>query len=204
MERQAPNNPPAGQESRDGGRITQLLDAASSGDPSARDALFETVYRELRIIARAHRRRWNGNETLNTTALIHEAYVKFAAGGANRFENRTHFFATASKAMRQVLVNYAEKVAAAKRGGNAVRVTLSGNMPISGDTVDDLLSVNQALEKLQQSNERQARVFECRVFGGMTNDEVAAALEISTATVKRDWSVASAWLYREMREPAPE
>ena len=105
--------------------ITQLIQAASAGDRRANDALFESVYQELRSIARSHRRRWRGNPTLNTTALIHESYIKLANGNLADYEDRSHFFATASKAMRQVLINYAERVSAAKRGNDAVRVTLS-------------------------------------------------------------------------------
>ena len=178
--------------------ITQLLELASGGDDRASDALFSSVYDELRKIARFQRRRWRGNETLNTTVLIHEAYLKLAGGSIADYRSRSHFFATASKAMRQVLVNYAEKVSAAKRGGNPVRLTLSGNMPVIDDTLDDLLTINQLLIELEKSNSRHSRLFECRVFGGMTNEETAAALEVSTATVKRDWALLSAWIYREM------
>jgi len=178
--------------------ITQLLQLASGGDEHANDALFSSVYQELRKIARAQRRRWRGNETLNTTVLIHEAYLKLAGGKIADYRSRSHFFATASKAMRQILMNYAEKASAAKRGGNAVRVTLSGHMPVADDTLDDLLAINQLLTQLEKTNGRHSRLFECRVFGGMTNEETAAALDVSTATVKRDWALLSAWVYREM------
>lgn len=178
--------------------ITQLLQRASDGDVRANDALFGAVYEELRKIARFQRRRWRGNETLNTTVLIHEAYLKLAGGSIADYRSRSHFFATASKAMRQVLVNYAERVSAAKRGSNPVRLTLSGHMPVTDDTVDDLLTINQLLTELENTNSRHSRLFECRVFGGMTNEETAAALEVSTATVKRDWALLTAWMYREM------
>lgn len=182
------------------GNITQLLHAAADGDLAAGNALFETVYRELRKIAKAHRRRWRGNDTLNTTALIHEAYVKLADSNAAAYEDRSHFYATASKAMRQILINYAERIATAKRGGGAFRVTLSGNMPVTDDTLDDLLVIDKLLDQLEKTNERHCRLFECRVFGGMTIEETAAALKVSPATVKRDWSLLSAWVYREMAE----
>jgi len=178
--------------------ITQLLQLASSGDHRASDALFQSVYQELRKIARAHRRRWHGNETMNTTALIHEAFIKMAGDELADYRSRSHFFATASKAMRQILMNYAERVSAAKRGGDPVRVTLSGNMPVIEDSLDDLLAINDLLEQIESTNARHCRIFECRVFGGMTIDETAAALGVSATTIKRDWALLSAWVYREM------
>jgi len=181
------------------GDITQLLQLASAGNLQARDALFESVYQELRTIARAHRRRWSGNETLNTTALISEAYVKLAHGTLDNYRNRSHFFATASKAMRQILINYAERVATAKRGSNPMRVTLSGLSLHDDNTLDELLHIDTLLHKLEKDNPRRCRLFECRVFGGMTIDETAIALDISPATVKRDWAVVSAWMLAEMR-----
>lgn len=176
------------------GDITQLLQEASGGNRQASDALFESVYHELRIIARAQRRRWSGNDTMNTTALINEAYVRLAGSELADYKNRSHFFATASRAMRQVLINYAERLAAAKRGNNAVQVTLSAIPLRDDDTIDELLHIDSLLNQLEASNSRQCRIFECRVFGGMTIDETAAAVDVSPATVKRDWSVVSAWI----------
>lgn len=178
--------------------ITRLLKEASSGNREAHNDLFDAVYEELRSIARAHRRRWTGNDTLNTTALIHEAYVKLANGELAEYRDRTHFFATASKAMRQILVNYAERNAAAKRGGNLKHVTLSDNLSGADESLDDILIIEELLVQLESQSERQCRIFECRVFGGMTIDETAAALDVSAATVKRDWSLVSAWAYREV------
>ncbi|MGI9272725.1 MAG: ECF-type sigma factor [Woeseiaceae bacterium] len=180
--------------------ITQLLQAASSGDRPASDALFEAVYQELRTIAKSHRRRWHGNETLNTTALIHEAYVRLAKPDLASYANRSHFFATASKAMRQVLISYADRISTAKRGGNPLRVTMTDFASADETTFDDLLQINTVLEQLEDTNARHCRLFECRVFGGMTIDETAEALDISPATVKRDWTVLSAWVYREMNK----
>lgn len=180
--------------------ITQLLQAASDGDRRASDALFEAVYQELRTIAKAQRRRWHGNETLNTTALIHEAYLKLANKDLESYSSRAHFFATASKAMRQILINYADRIATAKRGSNPVKVTMTDLASADETTFDDLLQINDVLEQLEQTNERHCRLFECRVFGGMTIDETATALDISPATVKRDWTVLSAWVYREMNK----
>lgn len=182
------------------GDITRLLQEASAGDRQASDALFECVYQELRVIASAQRRRWSGNETLNTTALINEAYVRLANHTLAGYRDRSHFFATASKAMRQVLINYAERVAAAKRGGNPMRVTLSGLSLRDDSTIEELLHIDTLLNNLEDSNPRHCRVFECRVFGGMTIEETAAALDVSAATVKRDWAVVSAWLFSELSD----
>lgn len=182
------------------GDITQLLKEASAGDRRASDALFDSVYQELRAIAKAQRRRWNGNDTLNTTALINEAYVRLASSALANYKDRSHFFATASKAMRQVLINYAERIATAKRGGNPMRVTLS-SLPLRDDnTIEELLHIDTLLSQLEASNARQCRIFECRVFGGMTIDETAAAIDVSPATVKRDWTVVTAWLFSQINE----
>lgn len=180
--------------------ITGLIRAASAGDQVARNALYDSIYRELRSMARAQRRRWRGNHTMDTTALINEAYVKLADGKPVKFNDRAHFFATASRAMRQILINYSERAAAAKRGGDAIRVTLSEDLSAFDDAIGDLLDINALLEKVESANERHARLFECRVFGGMTIDETALVLGISPATVKRDWSLVSAWIYRELHD----
>lgn len=179
-------------------QITQLLQAAADGDHHANDELFTAVYHELRKIARAHRIRWQGNHTLNTTALIGEAYLKLA--GTDGYASRTHFYATASKAMRQVLINYAEKAMAEKRGGDAVHITLTGISLDDHNTLDDILIINGLLEKLEAENPRHGELFNCRVFGGMTIQETADAIGVSPATVKRDWSLLSAWVYREAKK----
>lgn len=182
----------------DNNNITLMLQAAAAGDRSASDELFTTVYQELRQIARAHRQKWHGNHTLNTTALINEAYLKLAKDDLANFENRTHFYATASKAMRHILISYAQRVSTAKRGGDAVQVTLTGLSLDNGHTLDDLLVIHKMLEKLEQDNPRHCRLFDCRVFGGMTIQETATAIGVSPATVKRDWTLLSAWVYREI------
>lgn len=180
--------------------ITQLLQRASDGDQAARNALFDSVYQQLRSIARVQRRNWNGNDTLNTTSLIHEAYLKLAGSRLADYQGRAHFFATASKAMRQVLMNYAERVSAAKRGENPLRVTLSGLALRDENTLEDLVHIDTLLTRLEHTNPRHCQVFECRVFGGMTIEETAAAIDVSAATVKRDWVLVSAWLYNQMNE----
>ena len=180
--------------------ITQLLQAAAAGDQAANNALFDSVYQELHQIARAQRRRWTGNETMNTTALIHEAYAKMAGSASQAYADRTHFFATASKAMRQILMNYAQRLSTAKRGANRLQVTLSRHMPVQEDNAEDLLLIDELLNKIEEQSPRDCRLFECRVFGGMTIEETATALGVSPATVKRDWSLLIAWLYREMKD----
>lgn len=182
-----------------GDDITVLLGAAKRGDRAATEKLFSRVYAELRTLARANRRRWNGNETLNTTALIHEVFIKFADGAAPDFDNRTHFYATASRAMRQVLTNYARAQNAAKRGGDSVQVELKDVHLSTSATVDELLAVDDLLNTLENTDPRRCRVVECRVFGGMTVAETAAALSISKATVKRDWQLASVQLFRQLQ-----
>ncbi len=178
--------------------ITRLLDAARGGDPEASNALFSAVYGELQKLAGSHRRRWRGNETMSTTALIHEAFLKLGGPTPGEFANRRHFFATASKAMRQVLVNYAEQQGTGKRGGDALRITLEEATLASDVSADELLDLDRLLTRLEADNPRRCRIVECRVFGGMTVDEVAETLGISPATVKREWQVAAAQLFREL------
>lgn len=180
--------------------ITRLLGAAQEGDQRAMDEVFESVYPKLRQMAEARRRSWRGNFTMNTTALIHEAYVKVSNQSAGEYENRGHFFAVAAKAMRQVLINYAEKQRAAKRGGGAVQVTLYEKDAVHEEAFDEILALESALKKLERISERQAHVVECLFFAGLGVEETAEALGISSATVKRDWSAARAWLHREIRE----
>lgn len=175
--------------------ITRLLRAAADGDKRSSDELYQSVYDQLHEIAKRQRRKWKGNETLNTVALLHEAYVKMTPRGNANFADRSHFFATAATAMRQILINYAERARRQKRGGDAIRITWSEELALEHDTVEELLQINAMLNDLKADNDRSARVFECRVFGGMTIDETATALNISPATVKRDWTFASSWIY---------
>ena len=180
-------------------QITQLLDAARGGDANATEALFNAVYQELKGLARSNRRRWRGDATMNTTALIHEVFIKMARGAEPNFSNRTHFFATASKAMRQVLVNYAKQQRAAKRGGDALRVTLDESVFATQASADELLHIHQLLTDLAKEHPRRSQIVECRVFGGMSVEETAGALGISTATVKRDWRLATARIFEELQ-----
>jgi len=178
--------------------ITGLIAAAADGSDQAADDLYALVYAELRKIAKAQRAHWYGNETVGTTALIHEAYIKLA-GSKLDFANRKHFYATAARAMRQVLMNYAARSKAAMRSG--VEVPVEDDVLAFADeqTVEDLVVMNDLLRQLEEQNARRCRIVEYRVFGGMNIDDIAEVLQVSRSTVKREWSVASAWLYRELR-----
>lgn len=183
--------------------ITGLLQAVRRGDPGALDALFPVVYEQLRELARAQRRRWHGDPTMNATAIVHEAYLKLFGQGAIASESRGHFFAVAARAMRHILCNYARDRQRLKRGGGVEHVPIedrSGGMAIgvSDENADELAALDEALQRLEQTNARQSRVVECRFFGGLSIEDTASALGLSPATVKRDWTMARAWLYREL------
>jgi RNA polymerase sigma factor (TIGR02999 family) len=184
--------------------MTRLLEQLRGGDPHALNRLVPLVYDELRVLARRHRSQWHGDETLGTTALVNEAYLKLARQRLLDASSRAHFLAIAAMAMRQILTNYAERRRRLKRGGEQHPVTLD-DVPISmhaldvtEDEVDSLAALNTALARLDRTNGRLARVVECRFFGGLSVADTATALEISPATVKRDWLLARAWLAREL------
>ena len=179
--------------------ITQLLHAAGAGDEEAMEQVFASVYPRLRQIARSRRRGQRRDATLDTTALVHEAYLKISRHPTDRFQDRGHFFALAAKAMRQILINAAEKRHAAKRGGKLPDATL-GDHPSAPDVDEELIALDRALERLAAMSERQGQVVECMFFAGLTIEETAEALDISPATVKRDWTTARAWLMRELRD----
>jgi RNA polymerase sigma factor (TIGR02999 family) len=191
--------------------VTRLLEELDRGDSTALARLFPLVYEELRAVAHRQRRRWQGDDTLNTTALVHEAYLKLVDQSRASWESRAHFFATAATAMRHVLMNYARDRRAQKRGGDTPKISLEelgerleGELAVSDATADLLLALDAALEKLERVNERQSRIVECRYFGGMTIPETAAALGISTATVSRGWGLAQVRLYQDIqREMQP-
>jgi len=136
-----------------GGAITELLEAARTGDSAATERLFDAIYGELKVIARSQRRRWRGNETLNTTALLNEAFIKLAGRDAT-WDNRTHFYATASRAMRQILVNYAQRQSAEKRGGDAVHVPLEDREVATGASADEILAIDSLLQGLEAETSR--------------------------------------------------
>ena len=183
--------------------MTQLLDAAQSGDQSALEEAFALAYDELKMLAQRQRRQWRGDYTLNTTALVNEAYLKLVGSEPAGVEGRAHFFALAAKAMRQILCNYAREQRALKRGGGVAKVPLSalgGGVPgtLTPEQADTLSALDEALRRLETVDARQSQVVECRFFGGLTIEETAHALGISSRTVKRDWTMAQAWLRREM------
>ncbi|MBC15148.1 hypothetical protein B1759_07875 [Rubrivirga sp. SAORIC476] len=177
---------------------TALLDAIGRGEPPS-GALFERIYGDLRQIAQRHRSRWIGNDTLNTTALVHEAYIKLENASV---ENRAHLLAVASRAMRQVLVSYGEARKAQKRGGGAAHTSLNEEvmgLPFTEAQADRAAMVEEALQRLEAADPRAARVVECRFFGGLSVVETAEALGVSEATVARSWRAARAWLYGELQ-----
>lgn len=186
--------------------ITGLLNGASNGDRGALDELLSLVYEELRGLAHSQRRRGAGGETLNTTALVHEAYLRLVRQENPEWNDRVHFFAVAATAMRHVLIDYGRRASAAKRGGDRSRVSLdeiervltsSGGRLLEHEP-ELLVVLDEALGRLGRRSGRQVRIVECRFFAGMTVTDTAAALGISPATVKRGWSMARAWLHREM------
>lgn len=175
--------------------MTVLLKQWSDGDSGALDALLPAVQDELRRLARSYMRREREGHTLEPTALVNEAYLRLIDQRDVRWASRGHFFAIAAQAMRRVLVDHARGHVAEKRGGGAERVTLSG-VPAEGkERVEiDVLWLNEALERLARLDERQARVVELRYFAGMSVEEVADVLQVSPATVKREWATARLWL----------
>jgi len=179
-------------------RITELLEAHASGESKALDKLMPLVYEEMQKIARHHLLGERKGHTLSTKALVHEAYLKLVDFNQIDWQNRSHFFGIASQVMRNILVDYAVKKQAQKRGGKQQRVTLGEADAITEMNIHDLLSVHEALKKLEKLDERQARVVECRFFGGLTIKKTAEVLDISTPTVSRDWKMARAWLNREL------
>ena len=185
--------------------ITELAQAADAGDRAALDALVPLVYDELTILARRQRRAWHGDLTLDTASLVHEAYLKVAAQARLPASSRAHFFAVAAKAMRHVLCNHARDRGRQKRGGGVSHVRLApgedvaAQVELSDDQREMVIALDEALEALQRIAARQARVVECRFFGGMSVEDTAVALDVSPRTVKRDWTFARAWLRHEMQ-----
>jgi RNA polymerase sigma factor (TIGR02999 family) len=184
------------------GDVTVLLEQARSGNAVALDALLPLIYDELHRLAHAQRQRQSAYNTLNTTALVHEAYLKLAGKDALSWQNRIHFFRVAARAMRDIVVDYARRQRAAKRGGTAPDLSLADLPPLPDMQTDEVLGLHDALDRLEVFDERQARIIELRYFVGLTIEETAEVLNLSPATVKRDWTTARAWLYREMNNSA--
>jgi RNA polymerase sigma factor (TIGR02999 family) len=178
--------------------ITALLHAHAAGDAAALEQLLPRVYGELRRIARLRLRRERHAHTLAATDLVHEAYLKLLPVERVDWRSRAHFFAIASRAMRNVLVDHAVRRGAAKRGAGATMLALDDNAAAVEQPLDDLIALGEALERLERLDPRQAQVVECRFFGGLSLDETAIALNTSAATVSRDWTFARAWLHHEL------
>ena len=174
---------------------TQLL-AWRAGEPSAQESLFPLVYDELRRIAHRQMAGERPDHTLDTTALVHEAYLRLVDQTRVDWTDRTHFYAVAANAMRRVLVDYARRYRTDKRGGAPVRVSLTDGMLVAEQRADTLLAVDAALTELARIDERLSRVVECRFFAGLTEQETAEVLGVTARTVRRDWTKAKGWLHR--------
>ena len=176
------------------GQVTQLLNRVGAGDADASRSLFSLVYDHQRRIAGAQSRRSGPDHTLTPTALVNEAYIKMIGRIPGGLENRVHFFGIAARAMRQVLIDHAERKAAIKRGGDAQFVTFDESALEQAASAKQLLSLNEALERLGENDPRLVRIVEYRFFAGLKQDEIAALLDVSVPTVKREWRAARAWL----------
>ncbi|MEM7351869.1 MAG: sigma-70 family RNA polymerase sigma factor [Acidobacteriota bacterium] len=190
-------------ESRDRSGVTRLLAAWGEGNREAFDQLCPLIYEELRRLAHGQMRRERHRHTLQTTALVHEALLRLTGQREVAWESRGHFYAIAARMMRRVLVDYARRRLGKKRGGDLLRLSLEDAPEIISGPSDHVLAVNDALDALAVVDARKAQVVELRFFGGLSIDETARILGVSPGTVMRDWTLAKAWLQREMREPAP-
>ena len=176
--------------------ISQLLTHWSEGDKAALDKLIPLVYAELRRLAHHYMRGEQAGQILQTSALVNEAYLRLVDYRKMRWQDRAHFFAVAAQLMRRILVEHARKRRAAKRGGETVHISLSGAAATKKQRTIDLIALDRALSELAVMDERRSRIVELRYFGGLNIEETAAALEVSPATVQREWRIAKAWLHR--------
>jgi RNA polymerase sigma factor (TIGR02999 family) len=182
--------------------VTQLLADWSRGDEAALQKLTPLVYEELRRLAHHYMEGQPADHTLQTTALVNEAYLRLVGQNTPSFTDRSHFFAVAAKAMRQILVDHARTVQRQKRGAGASRIELDETALISPEQSDAIVDLNDALERLASLDSRAAQGVELRYFGGLNQDEIAEVLKVSAVTVRRDWVFARAWLYNELHVPA--
>ena len=180
--------------------VTQLLLDWGNGDKAALDKLVPVVYQELRRLARHYMRRERPGHTLQTSALVNEAYMRLVDYEHMRWQSRAHFFAVAAQAMRRILVEHARKRHFAKRGGSAIRVSFDEAAMVSEKQAADLIALDDALTNLEAIDPRKSRIVELRYIGGLNIEETAEALAISPATVQREWRSAKAWLYREIKQ----
>jgi RNA polymerase sigma factor (TIGR02999 family) len=181
--------------------LTQLLEDWCNGDESVPDKLFALVYQELKRIARRHLRKEAPGHTLQTTALVNEAYLRLVDQKRVSWQNRAHFYAIAAQTMRRILVDHARSQARLKRGGAVSKVSLDETAVASGGEAVELLALDEALQGLAKIDPRRSKVVELRFFGGLNNSEIAEVLKIAPNTVIRDWNMARAWLYHEMSGP---
>jgi RNA polymerase sigma factor (TIGR02999 family) len=178
--------------------ITQLLSELTNGNRQIVDSLMPLVYKELHQLAHLNLRSERKDHTLNATALVHEAYFKLIDQTRVTWQNRAHFFAIAAQAMRRILINYAEQRKAEKRGGGGVFVTFVDDQMKRDTEPEELIALDEALEKLSKLNERQSKVIEYWFFVGLKHEEIAEVLGVSVPSVRRDWRLARAWLSREL------
>jgi RNA polymerase sigma factor (TIGR02999 family) len=181
--------------------LTALLIDLRAGGRRAVDRLLPLVYDELRTVAHRLLQRENTGHTLTTTALVHESYLRLVDQRRVEWTDRAHFFAVAAMAMRRILVDYARKQRATKRGAGQPALPLDDAVALADERAEELLALNEALTRLARLDGRLARVVECRFFGGLTTEETAAALAVTARTVERDWAKARSWLYQELWEP---
>lgn len=184
--------------------VTRLLVNWSNGDQAALEQLMPLVYGELRRLASAYLRRERPNHTLQSTALVHEAFMRLVNQHDVQWRNRAHFYAIAARMIRRILVDYARSQRAEKRGSGAVKLELDAAMAVPQQKEVDLLGLNDSLDRLAELDARQSRLVELRFFAGLSIEETAEVMQLSPATIKREWNVARAWLFREMTRQAAE
>jgi RNA polymerase sigma-70 factor, ECF subfamily len=181
------------------GRVTDLLTKFTTGDSAAADEVIPLVYEELRRLAAHYLAREQPGHALQTTALVHEAYLRLVDQRQSNWRNRAHFYGAAAQVMRRILVDHARARQAEKRGGDAEHLTLDEALTFSDSQSEELVRLDEALARLARLDARQSRVIELRFFAGLSVEETAEVIGVSPKTVKRDWSVARAWLHRELR-----
>ncbi len=184
--------------------VTRLLAAWEDGNPAAFDQLVPIVYEDLRRLAHRHLRCERADHTLDTTGLVHECYMSLAGSSGLSFRNRRHFYALAATSMRHILVDYARLRSRKKRGGGRLAVTLDDSIPSPEERADDLLALDEAMQRLEMRDARLVRLIECRFFAGLTVEETAEVLGVSRRTAERDWTRAKLYLYDELSAAAPE
>ena len=187
----------------DAGEVTRLIAAVRHGEDGASAELFQHVYRELRQLAAGHMRGERHDHTLQPTALVHEAYMRLTGQRELSFENRAHFFGVAAGVMRRILIDHARAVRADKRGRGEAKVSVDDILEVVGtESPDYLIELDQALDRLAALDDKQARVVELRFFGGLSVEETAEVMGVTSRTINRHWRVARAWLHRELSQQA--